>query len=71
MNATDIVGWTYNASAYCPECARKLNIPKGFEDQEEIPSPIFACSEWDSAPSCDCCHEIIEGVTIIDPPPIY
>lgn len=62
MNSTDIVGWANTEDGYClcigcyggqtPYIQRKCE-------------PIFANSEWDEAPVCDRCSEIIEDVCVI------
>lgn len=51
MKAYDYEAVTYDGAVYCTEC-----LPDGISVESEDVSPIFANSEWDSAPCCDKCH---------------
>lgn len=48
MNAEDIVGYTYNAEAYCPRCVKTLKVK-----QEEL-GVMFSDAEVD-CPGEYCC----------------
>ena len=42
------------------------NIPIDLEDMHgNMVHPIFAGSEWDYEVGCYCCHDFIEGVSVI------
>lgn len=69
MKATDIIGWTYDASAHCEECAAQrfssaqLRNP-ATEDTEGNPvRPIFASD--DTKPEGEYCDDC--GACIADP----
>ena len=52
MKAWDFEAVVYDGSVYCVEC-----LPAGVSVDDDTVSPIFADSEWDSAPTCDMCGE--------------
>lgn len=67
MKATDILGYTFDGAAYCPECSGKAFTPdelKNAKPEEEAPHPIFASDEWEYIPTCDRCQEPIEDVRL-------
>ena len=59
MNATDVVGYTYEASFYCVDC-----LPDGVDPDGEDVGAVFADSEWDYYPACDSCGERCEDVRL-------
>ena len=52
----EVTGYTFNGSAYCVD--HKPNVA---DDELGV---IFLGEEWDSAPTCDICHEPIEVTEI-------
>lgn len=66
MNANTVIGYTGDASAYHPQCAETVYTDLEGNDHEGNPiGAIFAGSEWDYTPTCDVCHEPIEGIADI------
>lgn len=64
MNACDVVGYTYNADTYCPNCMADIAAAEGFDpDGEEAVeyecNPIFGDSETDCPSHCAVCGEYI------------
>lgn len=75
----NVTGYTYNGEAYCPACARKIEVPtsdgRTFK-MNEYPTntwdsfgfgvgAIFSDSEWDApGPCCGGCVEQIETTLI-------
>ena len=60
MNATDVLGCTYDGAAYCED-----HCPDSVVCKTEH-GAIFGDSEWQcSEPVCDTCRELIEGATVI------
>src|SRR5258708_3386919 len=57
MNSSDIVGWV------SPE-GFALCTDHGSDERDLL--PIFADSAWDSFPSCDVCHEVIDDVQLTE-----
>ncbi len=47
----DVVGYAGDGSVYCTDCAGDG-------------APIFAGSEWDYAPACDACGELLDVVVL-------
>ena len=54
--AWDVIAYTFNGSAYCPECAPSPLTRNG---SGESPYPVFVSDEFEDH-SCDVCHEPIE-----------
>lgn len=48
MNAADVVGYAEDGEIYCPDCG------------DSRMSPIFAGEEWDYAPTCEECGEVLD-----------
>lgn len=61
-NCIEIVGYTNDGRALCPACMALT----AYSDVILIGEwyPIFAGSEWDTAPTCDICHCVIDVCTI-------
>lgn len=57
MRIDIVVGYTYNAAEFCPDCFN------GDPEDEEV-GVIFASSEMDRYPVCDHCGEKIEDVAL-------
>ena len=63
--AWQIIGYTWNGTAYCEPCAPN---PEAVNQHGETPAPIFAIDEQYIDPetgehsphTCDTCHEPIE-----------
>ncbi len=57
--AYDVVGFAPadTGTVLCCDCAAEHGLDAV---DEEDGSPIFACSEWDSAPTCDECNEELD-----------
>lgn len=51
----EVTGYVEDGAAFCPE-----HKPGG------DPQPIFLGDEWEYAPTCDVCHEVIEVVALQD-----
>lgn len=47
MKCYDVVGYVIESSVFCSDCAKKGD-------------PIFAGSEWDCAPMCENCGEVLD-----------
>lgn len=68
MKSFDFDAVVYDGAVYCVECLPQA--PDGYEhqqvtvDSEEV-SPIFADSEWDTAPVCDACGTVHDYMTIL------
>lgn len=66
MNATEIVGFTADAGAWCLECARQVYPDceeQDVEDGEGNPvHPIFASDEGWEDMTCDGCNETLESL---------
>ena len=60
-----VLGYTFNGDVYCPDCAEGRPDIDTSEDGENV-GVVFACHEWDYAPSCGACGEEIEGVVILE-----
>ena len=58
MNASDVVGYAYEASMYCTDCITAV-VPNPNADDSDA-SPVFADSETDSPSHCTTCGELIE-----------
>lgn len=63
MNATDIIGYSYEADHHCVECAQVRfgsPVPDDAEDEEGNPvHPIFAGDEFEEPPVCGDCGEAL------------
>jgi len=65
MNASDVVGYTYEHDVYCPDCLPGGVNPYDPDNEDEV-GAIFVDSEWDCpGPICCSCGEMIEGPTIL------
>lgn len=67
MHCSDYEAVVYDGDIYCVGC-----LPEGVEvdgidaNGDDICTPIFACSEWDSYPVCDHCGEVHDYVTLLN-----
>lgn len=71
---TDVVGYTFDADTYCPDCTAKRYADKwtkdGWISEDAVDSennpvhPIFAESEWDSPAHCSDCHTMLDGISL-------
>lgn len=61
MKSFDYEAVTYDGAVYCVEC-----LPDGVTMNSDEVSPIFADSEWDSAPVCDACGAEHDYVTVLE-----
>jgi hypothetical protein len=66
MNATEIVGFTADADAWCPACARQVYPDCEEQDVEDregnFVHPIFAGDEGWGDMTCGGCHETLESL---------
>lgn len=53
----EVTGYTHDGAAYCPEHVPDIPYRDAF-------GVIFLGDEWDSAPTCDVCHEEIDCTVI-------
>jgi hypothetical protein len=53
--AWEVIAYTFNGCAYCPQCAD--NLPTRNE-QGDSPTPVFLSDEFDGH-TCDTCYEVI------------
>ena len=53
--AWEVIGYTFDGCAYCPQCAD--NLPTRNE-QGDSPTPVFLSDEFDGH-TCDTCHEVM------------
>jgi hypothetical protein len=58
MHLADFDFVVIDGEAYCTDCVRDT-------DGEDV-EPIFAGSEWQTAPVCGECGAVCESVTVID-----
>lgn len=56
--------WDYEAVAYDGACYCKGCVPEGVDEKDTY--PIFASSEWDTAPVCTVCGTVHDYMTILD-----
>lgn len=61
MKAYDFEVVVYDGSVYCVEC-----LPEGIDVASDDVLPIFADSEWDTAPVCEHCGAVHDYMTILD-----
>ena len=61
MFAYDYEAVVYGPDIFCVEC-----LPEGVDTEDEEVEPIFAASEWYSAPICCQCGVVHEYMTILD-----
>ncbi len=59
MKAYDFEAVVYDGAVYCIDCC-----PVSAEDDNVM--PIFADSEWDTAPVCDKCGAVHDYVTVLE-----
>jgi len=60
MKAFDYDAVTYDCAVYCVGC-----LPAGVNVNSDEVHPVFADSEWDTAPVCDACGEVHDYVTLL------
>ena len=53
MNCTEVVAYTQDGAIYHPGCF------EGDTDSDDV-GAVFAGDEWEYAPTCDSCGEVIE-----------
>src|ERR671923_253380 len=61
MKSFDYEAVTYDGAVYCVDC-----LPDGVNVNDDEVSPIFADSEWDTAPVCDVCGTVHDYVTVLE-----
>ena len=67
MNAFDHDAVVYDNEIWCIECLPDdVDTDNTDEYGNDICTPIFASSEWDSAPTCCVCGAVHDYVTLIE-----
>ena len=62
MRNNEFEAVVYDGAIYCVEC-----LPDGVDTDDEEVSPIFAGSEWDTAPCCEHCGWVHDYMCVLNP----
>lgn len=60
MKAYDYEAVVFNCEVYCVEC-----LPEDVDVDSEDVHPVFADSEWDTAPTCVHCNAVHDYVSVL------